>query len=123
MTVMWGDCPQADIMDAFRSTLRGVSAERIGTAIRMCPVVHPEWPPTAGQFLALCKAQPQAHRPIMLRDMTRGDPAPEVKTMLNSFAKPKLDPKAWARELMAKHEAGERLLPIQVQFAREALGL
>jgi hypothetical protein len=31
------------------------------------------------------------------------------------------DPKAWARKLIARHEAGERIRPISLRFAREAL--
>lgn len=33
------------------------------------------------------------------------------------------DMKAWARRLMARHDAGEKLKPIQLRFAREALGI
>jgi hypothetical protein len=31
------------------------------------------------------------------------------------------DPKEWAREILRKEKAGEKLLPIQVQFAHQAL--
>jgi hypothetical protein len=31
------------------------------------------------------------------------------------------DPKAWAKRLIARHEAGERIRPISLRFAREAL--
>ena len=31
------------------------------------------------------------------------------------------DPKRWAKNILAAHDRGERLLPIQVEFAREAL--
>lgn len=33
------------------------------------------------------------------------------------------DPKAWARRHLARHAAGERVRPITLQFAREALGV
>jgi hypothetical protein len=35
--------------------------------------------------------------------------------------KPQGDQKDWARRLIAKHEAGERIRPISLRFAREAL--
>lgn len=34
---------------------------------------------------------------------------------------PDLDPKAWARRIIARHEAGENIRPISLRFAREAL--
>lgn len=55
MSAMWGDCPQADIIDAWRHGLKGVPAERIARALELMLTDHPEWPPTLGQFLALCR--------------------------------------------------------------------
>lgn len=34
-----------------------------------------------------------------------------------------IDHKAWAKRLKARHEAGEKLLQVQINFYREALGL
>lgn len=33
------------------------------------------------------------------------------------------DPKAWAKRIIARHNAGERVRPISLRFAKEALGL
>lgn len=55
MTTMWGDCPPADVKDAWRSGLAGVDAERIKAGLAALPAAHPEWPPTLGEFLALCR--------------------------------------------------------------------
>ena len=33
------------------------------------------------------------------------------------------DEKAWAKRLMARHQAGDSLKPIQLRFAREAMGI
>lgn len=40
---------------------------------------------------------------------------------LPDLTKPKGDPKAWAKVLIAKHERGERVRPISLRLAREAL--
>lgn len=37
------------------------------------------------------------------------------------LTKPRADPKAWAKVLIAKHERGEWVRPISLRFAREAL--
>lgn len=35
----------------------------------------------------------------------------------------KHDPKAWAKRLKARHEAGETLSALQIDYYREALGI
>lgn len=37
------------------------------------------------------------------------------------LTKPQGDPKAWARRIIAQHEAGKPVRPIVLRFAREAL--
>lgn len=45
-----------------------------------------------------------------------------IRERLAGIGKPR-HPRRWARELIARALQGERLLPIQLQFALEALGL
>lgn len=40
---------------------------------------------------------------------------------LPDLTKPQSDPKAWARRIIARHEAGKPVRPIVLRFAREAL--
>jgi len=37
------------------AALSGTSAEDVGKALSKLPVDFPDWPPTIGQFLAVCK--------------------------------------------------------------------
>ena len=61
---MWGDCPQADIVDAWQTGLAGLSGEQIKAGLNRTLDTYPDWPPTLGQFKALCRvpATPAAHR-------------------------------------------------------------
>jgi hypothetical protein len=126
MTTMWGDCPKADIMDAWRDGLRGFSAERIKYGLEHVARQHPQWPPTLGEFMEVCgpAAITLAHRPYL--PAPKDEPIdPVVEAMVkNAFAKiEKRDPKDWARHLIARMECGEKLLPIQIEGAKRALGL
>lgn len=47
--------------------------------------------------------------------------APTVAAVRNRQEAP--SGKDWARSLLARHDAGEKLRPIQLRFAREALGM
>lgn len=85
---MWGDVPQADVMDAWRTALAGVDGEVIGLALVALPTSHPEWPPTLGEFVALCKPapKPQAHNllPSLPRKVSKGIP-PSVQAQLDAL--------------------------------------
>lgn len=84
MSAMWGDCPQADIIDAWRDGLRGVRPEKIKRALELMLVEHPEWPPTLGQFLSLCRRPLVAsHRPALPAPRTEMPPA--IRAKLRAF--------------------------------------
>lgn len=127
MTAMWGDCPGADLMDAWCEALAGIPVANLRAALDNVMAAHPEWPPTLGQFLALCKPAPipQAHRPLLPDRRAREPIDPRIQREISAMLEKqrKRDPKDWARQILSRQECGERLLPIQIQFAREALGL
>jgi hypothetical protein len=77
VAVMWGDCPQADILDAWQAGLCGLSGEQIKAGLTRTLDAYPEWPPTLGQFKALCRIPtvPAAHR-LYLVDRTPVEPIP-----------------------------------------------
>lgn len=121
---MWGDCPKADIMDAWRDGLRGFSAERIKYGLEHVSRQHPQWPPTLGEFMEVCgpaEPQPMYRHYLPAPKAEPIDPVMVAKLKQAFDRTKKGDPKDWARELIARHECGEHLLPIQLDFAREAL--
>ena len=85
----------------------------------------PQRPPTVLEFRALCRRAPVKDAPKL--EAPRADPARVAAELaklapMRSQARPVIDGKDWARRLLARHDAGEKLRPIQVRFAREALG-
>lgn len=54
-TAMWNEVPKADLMDAWRDGLAGHRGEDIAGAVDLLPSRFPEWPPTLGEFLGLCR--------------------------------------------------------------------
>ena len=87
VSAMWGDCPQADIIDAWRTGLQGFSGDQIGAGLQRMLDAYPEWPPTLGQFRALCKAPsvPQAHRLFLVDKSPRQPIDPAVKEKIDSL--------------------------------------
>ena len=91
-----------------------VAADRAGAA-------HPEFPPSLPQFEKLCEAA-MPRKTYAQEHGLPALPAPKAEPIKVDL-KPKNDGKDWARVLLARFDAGEKLRPIQVRFAREALGL
>lgn len=88
----------------------------------------PERPPNVIEFRNLCRRSPAPDVPRLPEP--KADPA-RVAAELRKLAPIRRaaasggehDGKAWARRLIARHEAGEDLRPIALRFARDALKL
>ena len=91
-----------------------VAADRTGAA-------HPEFPPSLPQFEKLCEAA-MPRKTYAQEHGLPALPAPKAEPIKVDL-KPKNDGKDWARVLLARFDAGEKLRPIQVRFARQALGM
>lgn len=87
--------------------------------------------PNVIEFKALCRQAPAPDTPRLPEP--KADPE-RVKTELAKLghmhpslrAAPSgmaVDHKSWAKIIVARHEAGEKITPISLRFAREALGL
>jgi hypothetical protein len=112
-------------MIVWQSALAKYPAEVIEAAAQRATEQHPDFPPSLPQFEAICKAaaprktyaEQHGLPPVAL-------PAPQEAGLRHppGFA-PKGDHKDWARRIIARHESGEKVRPISLRFAREALGL
>lgn len=109
-------------MKVWDARLSRFPADVVETAASRLMAEHSEFPPNLPQFEKMCDA-------VMPRKTYAEEaglvslPAPaQVPPVAVSFD-PEHDGKDWARRLLARHEAGENLRPIQLRFAREALGL
>lgn len=84
-------------------------------------------PPTVMQFRALANSMPRQE------NVALPSPAPSTKKLAEELSKivslqhalktTNIDHKAWAKRLIARHEAGEKLKPVSLRFAKEALGI
>lgn len=81
----------------------------------------PEFPPNLPQFEAICKAVMPRKTYAEEQGLVRLPP-PQKQSIGQVEYEVKNDGKDWARRIMARHEAGERLNPTTLRFAREALG-
>jgi hypothetical protein len=116
----WADVPMTDVKAAWAHELSVFtsSLSRIAWALENLP---PKCPNVI-EFKALCRQAPAPSVPCLPEP--KADPE-RVKAELAKLASRspygKQDPKDWARRILARHEAGEKLNPTSLRFAREAL--
>lgn len=116
-TRMWEGIEPADVKAVWASELGGLRAEQIRHALAHLPE---STPPTVLEFRRLALQAP-VMAPAALA-APQADPAAVAAAVERAMAGPgQLDPRAWARRLLARVEAGERLPHAQVQAARRAL--
>lgn len=121
-TRQWADVPMADVKSAWAHELApfAQSPHRLAWALENLP---PRCPNVI-EFKALCRQAPAPETPRLPEPAA--DPArvkAELAKLSASNPAEKQDPKDWARRILAKEQAGEKLNPLTLRFAREALGL
>lgn len=82
-----------------------------------------ERPPTATMFRDIARKAPSPERPRLEAPKANPDRVKAELAKLNTAPGAKQDPKDWARRILARHEASEKLNPTSLRFAREALRL
>lgn len=125
-TRQWADLPISDIKTAWAHELAvfGSSLHRIAWALENLP---PKCPNVI-EFKNLCRAAPAPEVPRLPEP--KADPE-RVKAELarlghvrrESVSSTKTDHKAWAKTIVARHEAGDNINPTTLRFAREALNM
>lgn len=124
-TRQWQDVPMADVKTAWAHELAPFagSLDRIAWALENLPPKCPN----AIEFKALCRQAPAPEAPRLPEP--KADPE-RLKAELAKLAPVRAamatsshDPKAWARRLVARDAAGDKISPIALLFARQALGL
>ena len=97
--------------------LDGISLQSVLYAIQYLPE---DFPPTAGQFLALCRRAP-APAQAQIDGPRTADPARVAAELKRAFAGAvERGPRAWIGELRARQEAGERLSIFQIECLENA---
>lgn len=124
-TRQWADVPMSDVKSVWGYELASFAGRL--DAIAWALENLPNRAPNVIEFRNLCRSAPRP--PEALLPEPKADPArvaaelAKLDTVRKQATASRVDHKAWARRLMARHEAGEVLRPIQLRFAREALRL
>lgn len=121
----WADVPMADVKAAWGHELSGYAGNLQAVAWALENL--PERCPNVIEFRNLCRRAPQnealklpepkADPERVQRELSRlGDVRKKVMST-------SIDYRDWARRIIARHDAGERLNVTSLRFAREALGI
>lgn len=121
-----GTAPIADVKAAWSHELSGFADKLAMLAWALENL--PETCPNVLQFKSICRRAPAPEAPRLPEPKA----APErvaaelakLSPLVASVRTPSepVDHKAWAKRLMARHEAGELLNPKTLRFARETVG-
>lgn len=125
-TRQWADVPIADVKTAWAHELSGFKGRLDAVAWALENL--PERCPNVIEFRNLCRSAPAPEAPRLPEP--KADPE-RLKAELSKLgdlrakavATSTVDHKAWAKRLIARHEAGEILNMTSLRFAREALGI
>lgn len=117
---MLGSAPINDIKTAWAHELAGFDnrLEDIAWAFEHLP----EKCPNLIEFRNLCRQAPRVEAPQL--EAPRADPErlkEELKKLGQITSKPRPSDKDWARAIINRANAGERVTPISLRFAKEAL--
>lgn len=121
----WGGLPMEQVKGAWAADLAFASAEQIRRALDHCKANNAH-PPSSPEFVGLCKqfAPPRATYQALPNRVKEDIPAriaDEIARFLDRGEK--RDTKDWAREILARMEAGTYPSFIGAEMAKRALGL
>lgn len=124
-TSMWEGTPISDVKTLWAHELAPYAQhlECIAWALENLPPRAPN----AIEFKQFCRSAPRKEEVPAIAHV-KADPE-RVKAEFAKLrevvkARPSvIDHKAWAKVIIARHEAGEKVRPISLRFAREALGI
>lgn len=118
-TRMWEGLDIEDVKQSWARELSGVRGDAIKYAIEHLPE---SMPPTVLEFRKLCHQAPAPNQALLPGPkLDRDEAAKRAKDLRIQIGSDVSDGRAWARRLLARAEAGERLPVAHVQMARQAL--
>lgn len=126
-TRQWADVPLSDVKTAWAHELAGYASETSLKAVAWALENLPERAPNVIEFRAICRRAPAPELPRLPEP--KADPGRlkrELSRLVDIRAKVAssgVDHKAWAKSLIARDASGEKVRPISLRFAREALRL
>lgn len=120
----WEGIDLSDVKTDWSHELSGFDAHPEAIAYALANL--PPKPPSVIEFRAIARRAPQVDAPRL--EAPKADPAKVAaeiakQTGLREALAPKHNPKEWAQRLVDRAAAGDRIRPITLKFAREALGM
>lgn len=120
----WEGIDLNDVKSDWSHELSGFDAHPEAIAYALANL--PPKPPSVIEFRALARRAPMPEAPRL--EAPKADPvrvAAEIakQTGLREALAPKHNPKEWAQRIVDRAAAGDRIRPITLKFAREALGM
>lgn len=122
-----GSSPLSDVKTCWGHELSGFDSEEGLKCVAWALENLPERCPNVIEFRTLCRRSPMPERKQL--DAPKADPVvvaaalERALSVRQAIASSVHDPKGWARNFVSRAEAGERIRPITLKFARQALGL
>lgn len=122
----WEGLELADVKTDWGHELSGFEnwPEAIAHALSTLPANKP---PTVLEFRELARKAPKPDRPALPEPAANPERvAAELRKLVPLLKQSKtgaVDPKGWARRIIAREKAGEKINPTSLRFAREALNL
>lgn len=118
----WEGLDECDVIEDWAEELAGFvnHPEALAYALKHLP---PGKPPTVIEFCAIANRCPPPVFAALPAPVADPVVVAEIMAKAKAVTKPQMyDPKQWARDILTRHQAGDKLPPINVQFARQALG-
>lgn len=122
-----GSAPLTDVKTCWAHELAGFATEDGLKAVAWALESLPERCPNVIEFRALCRRSPLPA--VKQLEAPKADPvvvAAALERQLGvkqAIASSVHDPKAWAKDFVRRADAGERIRPLTLKFAKQALGL
>jgi hypothetical protein len=129
LDTMWVGTKQDELTAAWAAELGPFEAADIKLALEALRHSNPEFPPSLFEFRNLCKEAMRSRIQTVpkLPSIRYRSVAPEVLAAIHELTKDpinrKRDPKDWARKILQREAAGERLPIYALTSAREVLGV
>ena len=120
----WEGVDLCDVKTDWSHELSGFDAHPEAIAYALANL--PPKAPTVLEFRAIARRAPQPDAPRL--EAPKADPAKVAVEIAKQIGPkealaPKHDSKEWARNIVSRAQAGERVRPITLRFANEALGI
>jgi hypothetical protein len=120
----WANVPIVDVKTVWAHELAGFAGQLEALAWGLENL--PERCPNVIEFRNLCRRAPAPELPRLPEPKANPERLKQELSKLKDiraevFAAQTIDHKAWAKRIIARHEAGENVKPVNLRFAKEAL--